>query len=526
MPDLGRLVATASLKTTGFENPLASARAGLSKLRETMSTLGAPLAALGAGFAAFKSAEGFAEGMRGMFDLGHELGAQARVTGESIKSLVVLRQAYKEAGLDAGSVTTSLVMMQRALGGVNEVGQPTKKIFEQLGLSMTQLKGMGAIEQFKAISKAISNLGDQASKTAAITAIFGRGGAEMEALLGNPDAIKEAAKAVGNMGDVMQRNADLFGKVSNGFENLQLVSQKFFAGMDEKVGPMLDEVLTKINSIDLSKLGEQVGTAVATLYNVFKGGAFGKLVSLSLQGGVASGLSLLSDQNFWSGVWNLVKGTFDGLDVIVLEAFKPAMTALMATAQQAVATLSGGKIDPQRDAARAQNTSAMEEMISINKQRTRLDLTEESGPALDEKLKKLQKLYAQASADFDSSAGMVNNPTVADRYNFMAGQGGIMDDIEAQKRQGAGKNNATGLAQLKEAMRAMKDVAPEIKAQINAIIGKYKPVTGAASPGVTPAQGTGKFDALKNLMDSQRGRKDEESDRLAKIGLYIGGSSP
>ena len=155
------LAASMSLENRGFIDPLNKSRSAMAGIKSAFSGLSGALATLGVSFAAFKSVEGFTENLKGIFELGKELKGQSNETGQSIRDLVILKKAYQEAGMDAGSLTANLAMLQASLGGVNEAGEPTKHIFDQLGLDMEALKNKTAIQQFEAIGKAIGNLGNQ-----------------------------------------------------------------------------------------------------------------------------------------------------------------------------------------------------------------------------------------------------------------------------------------------------------------------------------------------------------------------------
>lgn len=459
------LAATMSLENKGFVNPLQGARTAMEGFRGVAEKLGGVLGVLGASFAAFKSAEGFTEGIKQAIETGKELAAQSRITGESVKDLVVLRQAYSEAGIDAGSLTTNLVMLQKALGGINDEGMPTKEVFRQLHLNMEQLKSEGAIQQFDAIAKAIGGLRDQATRTAAISQVFGRGGAQMEALFGNPAAIEEARKAVGGMAQVMQENQNLFTKVANGFEMLGVDSQKFFAGVAEKVAPLLDTVLTKINSIDFTGLGQQLGNIVAVIAQAFNQGQLGNLVGLSLKVGFEDAVNFL--YKGIAGAVSIFKSP--GLFATMKEGFMVLIALFSQGIENAIA-------------------DSMEALNMKGKAKAERALADESGRevgmhaqlmALDAQTFSLSSLIANAQKVFNQTTGPFNS--------------------------GPDRNAlAKTVTDLKGAAEALRRAAEGI----------------TPKPGGTA--GGGRLETVKN----QTERRMIEGDRLAKIGLHVGGRGP
>mgnify|MGYP001453070669 CR=1 FL=1 len=205
---------------------------------------------------------------RSAFGLGSELSDLALQTGESVTTLLRLRQAFTEAGLGGESVAQTLAMMRRALGGVNEDGQPTAKVFDRLGLSASQLRGMGAEAQLRAIGAAVSRLGSQSEQTAAVMQIFGRGGARMLQLFRDPAALDNAARAVGRLGPFMEQNAGAFDAVDDALSRLKLRWQEFAAGLAERLIPLLNRFMDAAGRQDWIRVGQQVGDAFARIGNV------------------------------------------------------------------------------------------------------------------------------------------------------------------------------------------------------------------------------------------------------------------
>jgi hypothetical protein len=529
MPDLGTLAAKMELKEGGFSLGLEQAKGAMEGFRGVAEKIGGVLGVLGISFAAFRGAEGFTEGLKGVFEFGKELQSQSAITHERISDLVVLRQAYKEAGLDAGSVVPSLVLLQKALGGVNDEGQPTKEIFKQLHLNMAQLKAETAIQQFQAISKAIGNLGDQASKTAAITAMFGRSGAQMEALFANPRAIDEAREAVGGMGAVMERNAATFTKISNAFELMGDQGQRFFAGFGSQIAPLLDSLLTKINKIDLTGLGNQVGGIVRGLSTAFANGDLKRLITASFQGGIADGLGMIGDVHTWEALGDLIKGAFTGLDAIILNAFKPALAVLGAMTAEAVSKLSGGQIDPQKDAAQRVYDNANQAITSIQAQQL-AELENKKGlpqAEVDKRYNALEHLLAQQQSLKQTSGAMLGpgGPDIGDRTNF---QGQILNELLPKFQDQSQKAFAEATKRWNQSLTFARDNgSPEFKAALKKLSDDLKkamvPLAELAPAADKAAKGMGRIDAAKLPHEAGRGAAGRDTDRFQKIGLFIGG---
>jgi hypothetical protein len=483
MPDLGRLSATATLDAAGFENPLRSARA-----------------ALGVSFGAFKSAEGIVEGFKGVFETGRELKAQAAITGQSIRDLVVLRKTWALAGQDVGSLTTTLGLMQNALGGVNDEGQPTKKVFEELGLSIEALKGQSAIQQLAAIGKAIRNLGDQESKMAATRAIFGRGGAGVLAIIQDPKIINQAAAMMGETADVYQRNAAHFADLANQIESIGTKVKGIFVGAAGDVAPAIEPILAKIRSIDTvgaaKKIADTITQYVQVLYAAFQSGDLGKLLSLGLQAGIEDAAPKMENRLI-TIFKNALTFLGDGL-----KKLKDGELSGLSRLKQGVKMVIAG------DAIRREKQQESADQARLRQ--------------MESKLTAYDKGYTLVSRGNDKFDNVANNPEYQALKAKVHAELAKIGADEAKLQSKLTKQQRT----TPKGLLGEKSVNPW--KEFNAEWARQKAKVKAALAGATDASapgGSGKFEAVKDIADKARG-KDAEADRLAKIGLFVGGASP
>jgi hypothetical protein len=283
MPNV--LAYTMSLDNRGFTVPLRQAEGLISG---TVGKLGAAFAGLGIAFGAFKGIEGIVGAIREVAEGGLELKKLSTTTGQSVHDLVILQKAFKDVGIDADGVQSALFMLQKSLGGINQEGQPTKQIFEQLGLSIEGLKGRPAIEQLQSIGAAIGQLKDQESKAAAVSAIFSRfAGKEMLAILADPNAIKKAAADYGELASVQQKNAAAFAQLYLSMEKLKGKIANVFVGLTAQIAPQLNALLTGIrNSFDSLDIGKKIGDMLLTGFEAAKANKLGELIGLGISAGI------------------------------------------------------------------------------------------------------------------------------------------------------------------------------------------------------------------------------------------------
>ncbi|WP_043586356.1 hypothetical protein [Geminisphaera colitermitum] len=306
-----KLNALLDLDTAGFTAPLAGAAKMLGGFAASMAALAGVSASIGGALA----------GMKQALDFGGMLTDLKAQTGIAIKDLVVMRQAFQDAGAGADAAAPAINLMQRAIAGISESGQPTKKIFAQLGLSIAALKDMGATEQFEAIAAKIRAIKNPAEQTNAAMEIFGRSGAAMLALIKNGGAMDAARTVVGSQADILEKNAAEFDRVSDALGATTTKVRGFFVGMTASLLPSITGAIDKLNGIDLAPIGEKFGAAISsaidTIVGAFQNGTLMQIIGTSLTLGFKSAVNafvgdfigrfmaakeLLFSGDFWAGV--------------------------------------------------------------------------------------------------------------------------------------------------------------------------------------------------------------------------------
>lgn len=123
------------------------------------------------------------------------LSKQARAAGVSVTSFQAMAQVAEEAGVESDKLSSVLTKMQK---NIAELGQGTKTqvdAFGRLGVSLSELSGKNADEQFRVIAEALAGIGDPTTKTAAALDVFGKSGADVINMLdGYGAAVENAAK--------------------------------------------------------------------------------------------------------------------------------------------------------------------------------------------------------------------------------------------------------------------------------------------------------------------------------------------
>ena len=513
------LAATMTLNSGGFMNPLNAARSGMEAFRGAAAKVTGALSLIGLSFAAFKSAQGFTDALKGVFESGKELRTLSMITGQSITDLITLRRVFKEAGISADSLPHNLILLQKSLGGINEEGEPTAYVFRQLGLSIDNLKKLSAPEQLEQIGAAISKLPTQSERAATAMKIFGRGGAEMLAVLSDPKAIESAKTSLGSYAALMERDSALFTKITNSLEILSTKVKGFFVGFADKVAPGLDSLLDKIKGINLTGLGQQIGSLFAVVSEAFKGGSFTEIISLSLEvagmkfvnllsGGIigigrAIGTTLgtvmagiVNDVPTFLAALNLgLRGAVQGMGALMLSVLEKPIAAIQAgmeyAAQSMIETLSKIPGIGKLFGIQGFHAQSFDEIMEDHQRGNLFGLNKEQLEASSANNTEAAKTMLQGLYSGFSVKGFVND---------------LKADIEAAMKEGKTFDSSSFENKL-ETLLGQAEMAAEKTA---AALEQQQPRNGTG--GDTKTHGT--FEGLK------------EGDRLAKIGGFIGSGGP
>ena len=329
--------ASLGLKWDEFKSGLEGARKDLSKFAGDVQKKGglgamgglaggAAIAGLAAGAAA---ATASIVGMYNAMEAGGAMVDLSEQTGVAIDKLMVLQTAFKQAGMSAEDVQPVINKMQKAIAGAATAGGPAAEAFARLGLSASELSGMGADEQLKLVGEAVSKIENPTQKAAAAMEIFGKSGGRALALFA-AGGLDDAAEAVGNQARLMRDNAGIFDRVTDVLGTAATKLQGLFVGMASQVAPQLLSAVDAFNKIDLSGIGQQIGNVVAIILEAMSQGVLGALVLDSLTwafseaaNSLAADLSsifagiiqsaiesfaLLTDSGFWGGMLTAMVG--------------------------------------------------------------------------------------------------------------------------------------------------------------------------------------------------------------------------
>jgi hypothetical protein len=238
------------------------------------------------------SVRGIYDGLRDAVGDGAAFVQLSRRTGENVADLVVLRQAFENAGLGINYVATASNLLDRILSGTAANGKRTNEVFQEMGITVEQMRELPFTQQLQLLATGFARLPDQAARAGAAMALFGRyAGGQMLQLLGDADAFSRAQDQAGRLADRMQLDAAAFNEVSMRLSVVKVRIEELFVAAAEQLLPTLQAVAKEASGINLSGLGTVLGDVGPTLI----GGLVAAKITDKLD------LALLNSAERWGG---------------------------------------------------------------------------------------------------------------------------------------------------------------------------------------------------------------------------------
>jgi len=192
------------------------------------------------------------------YALGDQFHTLSQRTGIAVDQLMILDEAAKSNGID--DITGSVIKMQSVLAdAVRNATGPAAHSLTEIGVSARKLVKLSPVEQLKAIGSGINGITNAAMRASAARDIFGREGANLLPLFGDPNAISDATKALGRQGEILKKNASTFSAISTKIRRLVFPRQGFAVALAASLAPRLGRVLDVITNADFTQKGKAFG---------------------------------------------------------------------------------------------------------------------------------------------------------------------------------------------------------------------------------------------------------------------------
>ena len=214
-------------------------------------------------------------GVQSGLALGGEFNDLSARTGQSVRDLVVFRRALDNAGVGGANAAQYIGLLQKAIAGLNEEGNRTDDAFTRLGIDPQKLKNLGVSEQISALTAGFARIENPAERAALAMQLFGRSGAQMLQLIGDPTAMAVAGREAGRLADRLQQDASKFDEMGDRLSNVKVKMEEFWVVAAEKALPTLEKIAAVIEGINPGPLAAAAGNITAI---------FGTVAALKLAG--------------------------------------------------------------------------------------------------------------------------------------------------------------------------------------------------------------------------------------------------
>jgi hypothetical protein len=274
-------------ETTGLRTALGKAQAAVNSLKPAMVGVAA------AGAAAFAALGVAAAGVKRALDLGGDLADVADQTGLTTGRVMVLREAFNLAGLGAESLGPTINKMQRSLAEAAQGTGPAADAFARLGLSAGDLVNMSPDQALSAIGSAINGIANPTERAATAMDIFGKSGGKLLTLFADSGIMGAAGDIIGGQAGIMEKNAAVFARTSDLINASSNKLQGVFVGMAESIAPAILPLLERLNQIDLTALGQQLGSAASMFIQAMTDGSIWSIIGDSIKISLGNAVNFL-----------------------------------------------------------------------------------------------------------------------------------------------------------------------------------------------------------------------------------------
>lgn len=256
------------------------------------------VAAVTAAFAGLKFA---VDAVKNFANFAGEISDLQAKTGLAIEPLLVLKQAFENAGISGEGLATATRKLQQNLVNASEGSGTAQKAFTDLKINFADIINLPVDQQIEIVGKAIMGLEGDAKQTAAAMAVFGKSGADLLAVFKDSTAIDTARTQVGDLGKNLGTSVGALDKLSDAIQSAEKNKGfQFLAGFAKGFEGDITKAADKLNSIDLSKFGESMGNT-AKGAQILNDGAVGTAIGF----GATLGKMILMGSPLGAGVRDL-----------------------------------------------------------------------------------------------------------------------------------------------------------------------------------------------------------------------------
>lgn len=275
---IGKVRAVFTASTSGLTAGVNSAAASMRRMESAVGSLRGPLNSLVAiqGAQLFGSiasaASNYARSLAGLVvSTSEAVSAQndlANRLGLTYGELAGLSFAGSLVGVSMDTIGAAMTRAQVAFSNAANGSRTAQAAFASIGLSVEELNGLSAEQQFEAIAQAISQLPTEAERAAAAVRIFGRAGVQLLPMFNEGAAGIQAATAEAERFGLTLTNAQAgnIDEMGDSFDRakaaIQGVIQQVVAYLSPAVTAVTNAFSNLIGNIGGATIGQAIGEGI------------------------------------------------------------------------------------------------------------------------------------------------------------------------------------------------------------------------------------------------------------------------
>lgn len=271
---IGKVRAVFTASTSGLTAGVNAASGSMKKLQADVASLRSGMGSL----VAIQGTQLFASVVSGAASAARSMAGLVVSTSEVVSSqndlagrlgltygeLAGLSYAGSLVGVSMEQIGGAMTRAQVAFANAANGSKTAQAAFARLGLSVAELNGMSAEQQFEAIAQAISQLPTEAERAAAAVQIFGRAGAQLLPLFaGGAAGIQQAREEAERFGltltNAQSGNIDAMG---DSFDKAKAAITGVIQQVVAYLAPAIENVTTQFTNLIGSVGGANIGQAI------------------------------------------------------------------------------------------------------------------------------------------------------------------------------------------------------------------------------------------------------------------------
>jgi len=181
-----------------------------------------------------------------------KLGKMGQSVGASVENLSALRLVSEKANVPMEALTATLTIFNKQVGLFQSGSKDVVAAFEQIGVSVEDLRGLDAAERLDLLASKFGALKDSPEKAALALQIFGRRAAEIIPLLNDlsEGGLPAAAREAERLGVVLtEETARAAQAVNDDFTTLKLQLETGFARFVQGLAPQIASTMQSIQTV-------------------------------------------------------------------------------------------------------------------------------------------------------------------------------------------------------------------------------------------------------------------------------------